>query len=224
MAVNRLTITPWNQTSHHGIEPRQPALNVNRLATLVISALLIRSPAAELQEHVQAEAPAGQVAGGGGQHHGLPDLHRQDRRPGTQAKEEDQHRGVCERGPREPLPQAAQALCAGDSGTGGQSAAREGGGQGVVLQPAAEGEEDDPSRQHRRGAGNPGGDDDHAQSAGARVPPFAQPSHAVAPEPRPPSAHARSVSRGPLTNSPLFRPAHHRTSSPPLRLIAVHGP
>uniref|UniRef100_A0A8B9WSS4 Uncharacterized protein n=1 Tax=Bos mutus grunniens TaxID=30521 RepID=A0A8B9WSS4_BOSMU len=108
--------------------------------------LPLRGPAAELQEHVQAQTVAQQVAGGGGLEHRQPHEHRQDRGAGPQAQEADLHRGERQGRTGEPLPQVPQALCAGDHKPGRQPAAREGGGTGVVLQPEAEGEAHDAAR------------------------------------------------------------------------------
>ena len=58
------------------------------------SALQVRSSAAQFQEHVQADAAAEEVAGGGRFHHGHLGLHRQDRRAGEEAEEADLHWGL----------------------------------------------------------------------------------------------------------------------------------
>jgi len=47
----------------------------------------VRGAAAVVQEHVQAQAAAAKVAGGGGLDDGLADQHRQDRGAGPQAQE-----------------------------------------------------------------------------------------------------------------------------------------
>ena len=59
--------------------------------------LPLRGPPAQLQEHVQAEAAAAEVAGRGGQHHRHLRQHRQDCRPGPEAQEADEHRSLNQR-------------------------------------------------------------------------------------------------------------------------------
>ena len=63
----------------------------------------VRGSAAEFQEHVQADAAAEEVAGGGGLHHRHLGLHRQDRRAGEEAQEADLHRGLDKGGARAAL-------------------------------------------------------------------------------------------------------------------------
>jgi len=103
----------------------------------------VRGAPTELQEHVQTQAPAQQMAGGGGLHLGKPDQPGQDRRAGEEEEKADLDRGECQRGPGEPFPQVPETRGGGDHLAGGQPAAREGSGAGLVLQPAAEGEAHD---------------------------------------------------------------------------------
>ena len=56
----------------------------------------VRGSPAELQEHVQVEAAAAEVARGGGLDDRLADQHRQDRRPGQETEEAYVDRGVGE--------------------------------------------------------------------------------------------------------------------------------
>ena len=111
--------------------------------------LPVRGPAAQFQEHVQADAAAQEVAGGGG----LDDRHlgvdRQDRGSGPEAEEADEHRGLDQGRTGAALQQEPEALGSGDLQPGRQPPAGKGGRQGLVLQPEAEGEEDD-AAQHGR--------------------------------------------------------------------------
>ncbi|CAL8288403.1 unnamed protein product, partial [Merluccius merluccius] len=104
----------------------------------------VRGPAAELQEHVQAETAAEQVAGGDGLEHGQPHQPGQDRGAGAQTEEADLDRSRGEGSAGEPLLEMPQAVRARDHVAGRHAAAGEGGGEGLVLQQATEGEEDDP--------------------------------------------------------------------------------
>lgn len=113
----------------------------------------VRGAAAVVQEHVQAQAAAAKVAGGGRLDDGLADQHRQDRGAGSQAQEAHQHRGVRQGGPGAALPQAAQTVRAGDHVAGRLATAGEGGGARVVLQPEAEGKAHDAPEHHGRPAG-----------------------------------------------------------------------
>lgn len=92
---------------------------------------------------MQAEAPAEQVAGGGRFHHREPDQHRQDRHPGPEEEKAHLHRSERKRRTGKPLSQVSQAVRAGDQLSSRHSAAREGGGPGLVLQPQAEREAHD---------------------------------------------------------------------------------
>ena len=65
----------------------------------------VRGPSAEFQEHVQADAAAEEVAGGGGLDDRHLGLHRQDRRAGTEAQEAHLHRGLHQGRPRAALQQ-----------------------------------------------------------------------------------------------------------------------
>ena len=71
-----------------------PAFTILTMDLKLSSAFQVRSAAAQFQEHVQADATAEEVAGGGGLHHGHLGLHRQDRRAGQEAEEADLHRGI----------------------------------------------------------------------------------------------------------------------------------
>jgi len=79
------------------------------------------------------------------QHHGYLSQHRQDRSPGQEEEEENQHRGVHQADAGATLPQEPQAQRPGDHLVGGAAGAGQGGGAGVVLQQEAEGEADDTS-------------------------------------------------------------------------------
>lgn len=83
------------------------------------------------------------MAGGGRFHHWESDQHRQNRHPGQEEEKAHIHRGERKRRIGEPLPQVSQTLRTGDHVSGGHSAAGEGGGQGLVLQPQAEREAHD---------------------------------------------------------------------------------
>ena len=58
------------------------------------SSFQVRSSATKFQEHVQTDAAAEEVAGGGRLHHGHLGLHRQDRRAGKEAEKANLHRGL----------------------------------------------------------------------------------------------------------------------------------
>ena len=60
--------------------------------------LSFRGLAAELQKHVQIDAPAQEVASRGRLNHGDLSLHRQNCRPGTETKETNLNRGQYQRG------------------------------------------------------------------------------------------------------------------------------
>ena len=107
--------------------------------------LSLRGTPAQLQEHVQVDAAAQEVAGGGRLHDGDFRVHRQDRGPGPEAEEEDQHRGHDQGCPGAALQQESQALRPGNHQPRRLPAAGEGSGASLVLQPEAEGEEDDPA-------------------------------------------------------------------------------
>ena len=86
--------TTANQT---GIHPSRRGTGLRhplRQRLLPDHHLQVRGPPVELQEHVQADAAAEEVAGGGGLDHGHLGLHRQDRRAGQEAEEADLHRGI----------------------------------------------------------------------------------------------------------------------------------
>ena len=71
-----------------------PAFTILIMGLKLSSAFQVRSAAAQFQEHVQADAAAEEVAGGGGLDDGDLRLHRQDRRAGEEAEEADLHRGI----------------------------------------------------------------------------------------------------------------------------------
>ena len=103
--------------------------------------LSLWGPQPELQEHVQAEAPAAEMAGWC-RHDGsqpspagtsqLTGWHQQEEKEAHQHR--DQHPDIA----GEELPPAAQAHVGGDYHDGWESGHGEGGGQSVVLQPAPE--------------------------------------------------------------------------------------
>ena len=78
------------------------------LQTLTTLNFQVRGPSAEFQEHVQADAAAEEVAGGGGLDDRHLRLHRQDRRAGTEAQEAHLHRGLHQGRPRAALQQGMQ--------------------------------------------------------------------------------------------------------------------
>lgn len=92
---------------------------------------------------MQAEAPVEQVAGGGRFHNREPDQHRQDRYTGQEEEKAHVHRSERKRRIGKSLSQVSQAVRAGDQLSSRHSATREGGGQGLVLQPQTEREAHD---------------------------------------------------------------------------------
>ena len=93
----------------------------------------------ELQKHVQTEAVAGQMAGGGGQRHRLAQLHRQNLPAGPETEKAHQHRGDGQGVAGAALYAPPEAHGAGDYRAGRPAAAGEGSGACMVLQSEAEG-------------------------------------------------------------------------------------
>lgn len=77
-----------------------------RQRVLTDNDMQIRGVTVVLQEHVQAETPVTEVAGGGGLDDGLPDKHRQDRGPGEEEEKANEYRSVSEGSVGAALPQA----------------------------------------------------------------------------------------------------------------------
>ena len=85
-----------------------PAFTILTMDLKLSSAFQVRSAAAQFQEHVQADAAAEEVAGGGGLDNRHLGLHRQDRRAGAEAQEAHLHRGLHQGRPRAALQQGMQ--------------------------------------------------------------------------------------------------------------------
>lgn len=129
---------------------------------------------------MQVDAPAEEVAGGGGLDDGDLGVDRQDRSAGQEAEEANEHRGVNQRSFRATLQQESQAVCSRDHQPGGQPAAGEGGCSSVVLQSETKGEADD-AAQHGRVSSGRGGSGRRTSGTRLRPPPSPRSSHAPGP-------------------------------------------
>ena len=95
---------------------------------------------------MQAEAVVTKVAGRSRQHDGDKCEHRQNSSAGEEAEKADVDRGVDQGRPGAALQQEPEAVRPGDHLPRRVVAAGEGGGAGLVLQSAAEGEADDTAK------------------------------------------------------------------------------